>query len=261
MWFVKGNMKFLYLVRRDEEWHKYQQYSKILGKALQSQKMAECWDSIFSTTWINFRIECDKIRLENEKDLNFDAMMSTYEICSHRQLHGYTVVPCDDDDWLRDDIFDILRENCNKNNKTYRWNFTELSIIENGFYELCSFSYPTNIPYPSWDLSYNYQSNNYAVSNPDDLISVDLHGHADNIFDVTREKFIPLSLSVHNGNLGSLTFMRRVNKWYKGDMRTGMIDMLRRFKSHYPIKNTETPVYFDRFIDRMLDLYLKIKIK
>jgi hypothetical protein len=253
-------MKFMYLVRRDEEWHKGYNYSKILGSFLRSKRMAEFWDSVFTTTWIDFRIKLDKIREENQKDFTYDVTMSTYEIKSPDQLRGYVVVPCDDDDWLRGDIFDVLREKYNANQYNYRWNFCELSIIENGKYELRSWSYPTNIPYPIWRLTYNYQSNNYAVSSPKTFNIVDSHGSANRILDVSKEKFIPQDLSIHNGNLASLTFMKRTEIWYNGDLRGGLIDMLRRFKTQ-PITNTNISSYYDKYIDMMMDLYSKLKIK
>ena len=139
----------MYLVRRDEEWHKHYNYSKNLGTFLRSKRMAEFWDSVFLMTWIDFRKKLNEIREENQKDLNYDKIMSTYEIHSTEQLNGYLVVPCDDDDWLHKDLFDILRAEYTGYNYSYRWNFMELSIIENGISELRSFSYPTNIPFPS----------------------------------------------------------------------------------------------------------------
>lgn len=254
-------MKFVYLVRRDEEWHKGYQHSKGLGDRWQSRRLADTWDSLFAMKWIDFRIECDKIRQENEKDLKYDFTLSTYQIKSPQQLAGCVVVPCDDDDWLRDDIFDVLRSEYTGKHDSYRWNFVELSIIENGVSELRSFSYPTNIPYPAWQLTFNYQSNNYAVPNPQDIKVLDLHGRADRLFDTRNEKFLRMDLSVHNGHLASLSFMKRTETWYDGNLRTGLVDMLRRFKLHYPIKNTDTPPYFDRFIDRMMDLYSRVKVK
>jgi hypothetical protein len=253
-------MKFMYLVRRDEEWHKGYNYSQILGTFLRSKRMAEFWDSVFTTTWIDFRIKLDKIRNINQKDLTYDIAMSTYEIKSPEQLRGYVVVPCDDDDWLRGDIFDILREECNLGQYNYRWNFLELSIIENGFYELRSWSYPTNVQFPIWRLSYNYQSNNYAVLSPKSFSVVDSHGVANNVLDVRQEKFIPQDLSVHNGNLASLTFMKRTEMWYNGDLRYGLVDMHKRFKTN-PVTNVGVSSYYDKYVDMMMDLYENLKVK
>jgi len=253
-------MKFMYLVRRDEEWHKGYNYSKILGTFLRSKRMAEFWDSVFSTTWIDFRIKLDKIREINQKDLTYDVTMSTYEIKNVKQLSGYVVVPCDDDDWLRGDIFDILREEFDINQYNYRWNFSELSIIENGYYELRSWSYPTNIAYPIWDLTYNYQSNNYAVFSPKEFAVVDSHGKANKALEVRKEKFIPKNLSIHNGNLASLTFMKRVEIWYDGDLKYGLVDMHKRFKT-YPVCNTLIDPYYHKYIDMMQDLYTNLKVK
>ena len=253
-------MKFMYLVRRDEEWHKGYNYSKILGSYLRSRRMAEFWDSVFATTWVEFRIKLDKIRESNEKDLKFDKIMSTYEVKSPEQLRGYVVVPCDDDDWLRGDIFDVLREEYRPSQYNYRWNFTELSIIENGSYEFKTWSYPTNLPYPIWDLTYNYQSNNYAVNSPRRFELVDMHGYADNHLSVASEKFIPQDLSVHNGNLASLTFMKRTEIWYGGNLRDGLVDMHKRFRT-YPVCNTRLSPYYDKYIDMMMDLYENLKVK
>jgi len=253
-------MKSMYLVRRDKEWHNGYNYSKILGTFLRSKTMGEFWNSVFTTTWVDFRIKLDKIREINQSDLKYDKIMSTYEINHPDQLKGYMVVPCDDDDWLRGDVFDVLRDSYLPSNYNYRWNFTEFSIIENGIHELRSFSYPTNIPYPNWRLTFNYQSNNYAVYSPKEFKIVDSHGCANNILDIRTEKFIPENLSIHNGNLASLTFMKRTKEWYNGDLREGLIDMLRRFKE-YPVSNTKIPIYFEKYIDMMMDLYETLKIK
>lgn len=253
-------MKFMYLVRRDEEWHKGYNYSKILGKSLQSKRMAEFWNSTFTTSWIDFRIKLDKIREENQRDMNYDKTMSTYEIKSPKQFDGYVVVPCDDDDWLRGDIFDVLRDNYTGKHYSYRWNFVELAIIDNGISECRSFSYPTNIPFPAWRLTYNYQSNNYAIDNPKEFDLVDLHGYADQNLDIRKEKFIPMDLSIHNASLASLTFMRRTERWY-GDLKTGLIDMRRRLIEHPPVQNTAIPEYFDKYINMTIDLHRSLKVK
>lgn len=244
-------MKFLYLVRRDEEWHKKFNYSFILGNFLQSKTMASYWDEVFNMTWIDFRKELNKIREENEKKLKFDKILSTYEIKNINQLEKYIVVPCDDDDWLHDEIFEILKDQYDENKIYYRWNGTELA---HGQIEVSS--YPTNIPYPSWKLDYNYLSNNYAIKSPKEFKLVDLHGYANKNIDIRQEKFIKKTLSVHNGSLASLTFIRRIHKWFNGDTKKGLLHFHERFKE-YPISNTKIPNCFLKYIDMMMELYRK----
>ena len=88
---------------------------------------------------------------------------------------------------------------------------------------------------------------------------MDSHGYANKNLDVLSEKFIPQNLSVHNACLASLTFMKRTEIWYDGDLRTGLIDMLRRFKDD-PVSNTKIPEYFNRYVERMLSLYEEVKV-
>ena len=244
-------MKFLYLVRRDEEWHKNFNYSFILGNFLQSKKMASYWDEVFNITWIDFRKELNKIREENEKKLKFDKILNTYEVKNIKQLENYIVVPCDDDDWLHDNIFDILKESFDENINYYRWNATELSEGE-----IRVTSYPTNIPYPNWKLDYNYLSNNYAIKSPKEFKLVDLHGYANKKINIKEEKFIKKTLSIHNGSLASLTFIKRIHKWFNGDTKNGLLYFYEKFKE-YPFSNTEIPKCFLRYIDMMMEIYRK----
>lgn len=260
-------MRFLYLVRRDRAWEDNFTCSTKMNQVFKTDELTQIWDRLFNISWREFRVRLNDLRKKNEHDLNPDYSLSSHQVHSCEQLRDHLVVPTDDDDWFRDDVFDVLRQAVTPDHFAYRWNYAELTVTENRKHEMRVFSYPTNIPYPCWPLdtnydsiSFHYQSNNYAIKSPKNLDIINFHSFADRQLDVRDEKFIPETLSIHNGSMASCSYLRRIQRWYHGDMMEGLTQVHKLFKTE-PVSNTEIPAYFEPYIDSMLSLYRELRVK
>jgi hypothetical protein len=259
-------MKTVYLLRCDKNWDQHNIVSNHFNNFFQTKQLTTIWDDLFNISWKDFRIKLRNINKLNQFDLHPDSIVATHEIQDVNLFQDCLVFPTDDDDWFHRDCFDIVKNNiCH--HQAYRWNYAELTVTENRKHELRVFTYPTNIPYPCWQLSmsfdsisFHYQSNNYALKFPKNLNLLQFHNLADQEIDIRQEKFIPQTLSIHNGSLASCSFLRRIQRRYPENFKDGLVDLLQTFKKD-PIKNMEIPYYFNLYIDRMMDLYNELKVR
>jgi DNA-binding transcriptional ArsR family regulator len=232
-------MKFVYVIRRDKDWINLN-FSSFYCEKWNVKNIAEAWSNVFNMTYQTFRYHLNKIRESNVKKLKFDYYLEEFQLNELKE--NYIVFPTDDDDWFADDIIEIIREHIDEH-KIYRWNFLEFSAGE-----------VRNHVYPNWNLDFKYQSNNYALVNPENHRLVTCHGFADRNLDIKQEKYIPLNLSMHNRNLGSLSLLQH----HRSNLNEALINWYFEYQKSII---GDIPICFQNYIDQMIDLYKKLKLK
>lgn len=248
---------FVYLVRRPKEWSKYKTLTKNKDRFLSKQtvenacSLESVWNGLFDIEYVEFRKKLNKIREYNLKKTKFKYIINSFEDKKIPILlnKSNSLLYCtDDDDWCHDDIIDIVESKKLDKYESYRWCYfkycpNELPILKEKTHPPY-FSYQTNNYILSTPLKFNYQQHKQIE-----------HVNIDKIYkNSSKELFINEILSIHNKNLSSISLYNK-----NSITKRNLINLLTKAKD--PPPKESIPYVFHKYVDQMIEMYKKIKIK
>jgi hypothetical protein len=229
---VNAMTQIIGLIRRTKDWNERKEPSGIYLSFWKADLIASVWNELFNISFADFRTMLTKLQQENFKDVPFDRIINSYEYDNDKGL----LVPTDDDDWFHPNLVHILRSH--KDKKMIYWNFIEYSE-----------GAVTVHHKPFVGLDFVYQSNNYALQEPEDKDCLLNHAYIDRLH---RHEgyYVDAMLSMHNRSLASLSLLRK----RLGNLRNELIDLYWLYRQ--PVKVTGcVPEYLMRQVDTMLNIY------
>jgi hypothetical protein len=220
-----------------------------------SLMMQNLWNRTFNISYVEYRKQLHRIQQENLNDvanLSGCDVVYSYEIESIKKIPKDTLIlPCDDDDWFIENIFDEIPEFEN----SCRWGCIKLStdvdyITKEGVTvgdRLGTFG-------SAWRLY--FLSNNHVIKNPTNFKQIMRHSHMNYKFvtGVYNSMYLDKYLSVYNYHLGSLAFLNRAIFRYKLKMQ----NLLQDFQKVPDLATV--PIYFHKLIYRLFELYKSMHV-
>lgn len=224
-------MKVICYVRRTKLWAEEYKHSELWVDRWRADRIAQIWDQTFTTRYVDFRRRLNQLQQENLQEVPFDRVVNQYDYVRDDSV----VVPTDDDDWFHPDIVSVLQER----SKPSYWNFINYT---NGI---------ISVQNPSVEkMLFTYETNNYALPNPDNEAVLQDHCYADKCI---IGEHIDNCLSVHNRSIGSLSVLREslISSDKPHKELLALYDVARR-----PVEiGLGVPEYFMKYVDKMLAIY------
>jgi hypothetical protein len=216
------------VIRRTKEWATKFEFSGSYRSRWRAAEIAAFWESVFTTTYVDFRRQLRSLQEENLKEVGFDSIIESYEYAGIEGL----VVPTDEDDWFHPDLIEALPAQ-----PIVFWNFGRFSEniaeVQNSVVERVQF-----------------ETNNYALHNPESK-TFD-HVIANRLFK-NKGTHINKCLSMHNRSLASLSVLQPIcgNKF----------ELLRLYELYKQPTARDCPSYFFKYINCMSDLYQQLRVR
>lgn len=232
--------KVICFIRKTKEWHEKYNFSQDYLRNWKADLISDMWNKKFKTSYIDFRRQLNDLQIENLKDINFSYIVNQYE---YIHSDNSIIAPMDDDDWFHPDIINTLKD---IKQSIVFWNFANYTNGE------------VTVKNPAKEhLLFTFESNNYALHDPDEDLLLDHTTANKRLKNVGFH--VDATLSIHNRSLASLSLLKLIYDKYE---ITGKNDLLDSYEiCRNPQILDDIPLYFLKYIDKMKKIYASLKIR
>lgn len=238
-------MKIVCCIRIDKYWSEYK-ISPEFNKIWQVDEILNIWDSVFKTSYIEFRKCLSNLSKLALKDVKFDNIINQYQ---YSVPSNDIVVPVDDDDWFHPNIIEVLK---NTNANLVYWN------ILNNTEGALQFFNPSNTKVP-----FVFETNNHALFAPKNKEYI-LNHTILNRDSKGKGHYINDSLSLHNRSIASISLLGEKLLGHRSnniihDKKKALLELYEKYQE---IDVTlQHPAYFDDYLEKIKTIHKKIKIR